>query len=374
MASPAIIDSVLIKAHSNQRDSHGPVLHKENGNVVKCDDIYVNASANDRDAQIERVVRVLCPFLDQSKCALQISPLTGGFSNEVFVVSKGPHAVLVRIHPSGEQSIIDRDQECRVLAWLGQQGDAPGLHGIFKNGRIEEFLHGYIPLSYLDMVSYAPEVATQMANLHLKVVPPGLMSPSSIWTRIDALFDVALERSNEPAELSIMSEEWIWVQEQLTTPSTDPAVLFCRQTVFCHMDLQSLNILKNPDNEDLRFIDYEYAGMHPRAVDIANTWLEYADMDMPESELEYLDVEKQNAFLQAYLTKTQPAWCTDHEILQTIRTEIGKYTLVSHIFWAVWGRLQSNTGFDYLEYARRRMKGYYFMQRIFFNSILSPDK
>jgi thiamine kinase-like enzyme len=368
MAPPEILDTVVYEANSTRKESRSLCNQKEIENVTESD-FFVDASAANRDDQLVQVVKLLCPFLDQIEGIYDVKPLAGGLSNELFVVSRGSQGVLVRIHPTGE-SIVNHHEEFRILAWLSQQGDAPGLYGQFSNGRVEEFLHGYVPLSYMDMAAYAPRVATHMAHLHQKVVPAGLLAPTSIWTRIDTWFDMALARSDDPAELSIMLNQWKWLKDQLSTAtSDDPVVFFCRQAVFCHMDLQSLNILHH--NDDLRVIDYEYAGMYPRAVDISNTWLEYCDMNniKADYEKEYPTVEQQNEFLRVYLSYTQPTW--GQETLHALRTEIGKHTLVSHLGWAVWGYVQShlsNVGFDYVDYAQQRMKGYYLFRDKFFGT------
>jgi thiamine kinase-like enzyme len=365
MVPPAMIDS----APFNVTKSHSL---SPKGNGIPRIPFHVNIAADNRHDQLVQVVKLICPLLDSG--VYQSQPLTGGLSNELFVVSKGSQAVLVRIHPYGE-SIVNHQEESRILAWLSQQGDAPKLYGLFRNGRIEQFLQDYFPLSYSDMPRYTVPLARHMANLHRKEVPCGVLSTTSksVWNRIDTWFDMALERSCDP-ELSTMLIQWNWVKDQLVDPfSKDPTVAFTRQTVFCHMDLQSLNILKKDKEETLRIIDYEYAGMHPRAVDIANTWLEYCDMNNLKANYrgDYPSEDQQNDFLREYLLHTQPTWKKEEKILMKLRMEIGKHTLVSHIGWAVWGFLQSylsNIGFDYKAYARHRMEGYYIFRTMFFDN------
>jgi len=380
MTPPAMMDPAPVRTMRGGSQDH---IGKDNeeGMIPSCQ-IRVNVSASDRDDQLVHVVQALCPLLDQSDGEYQSKPLLGGLSNELFVVSKGSQAVLVRIHPEDE-CIVNHDEEFRILAWLSQQGDAPGLYGKFSNGRIEEFLHGYFPLSNHDMGNYTLQLASHMANLHNKVVPSGVLSRTSesVWTRVDSWFEKAfeLEGKRDP-ELCNMLEQWKWVRDELSDPSLqDPIVSFCRQTVFCHMDLQSLNILRNETVDALRIIDYEYSGMHPRAVDIANTWLEYCDMNnlKADYEGEYPTVEQQNAFLRVYLSLTQPEWFGDADeemTLRRLRIEIGKHTLVSHVGWAVWGVVLSHRdsiGFNYREYARLRMKGFHFFRAKFFYSTSS---
>ena len=51
-----------------------------------------------------------------------------------------------------------------------------------------------------------------------------------------------------------------------------------------------------------RLIDFEYAGFNPRALDIANTWLEHCDMNnlKPNYEKEFPSLEQQRFYLTRY--------------------------------------------------------------------------
>jgi thiamine kinase-like enzyme len=215
--------------------------------------------------------------------------MEGGLSNELFVVTNihSQKSVLVRVHPSESDSIevVNRDEETRILAWLSQEGDAPKLYGCFANGRIEEFLQDYAPLRHVDMPAHAKTIARYMAKLHRKSVPEGVLCADSdtIWTRVDKWLEFLSKMGNDEVavsqkEFDHIKSEWQWLKQQLRSPLSsddddDSVVGFCAQVVFCHMDLQSLNILKK-DNA-FCIIDYEYAGMNPRAADIANTFCEY---------------------------------------------------------------------------------------------------
>ena len=48
--------------------------------------------------------------------------------------------------------------------------------------------------------------------------------------------------------------------------------------------------------------------------------------------------------------------------LSTLRQEIGRFTLLSHMGWAIWGVLKKLEDcaieYDYIEYTRHRMDGY----------------
>jgi len=249
--------------------------------------------------------------------------------------------------------------------------------------------------------------------------------------------------NNNNLILSEISKEWTWLKGQLmevgpaATRSDrhhhdnenvqNIAKNYCRELVFAHMDCQSLNILtrrqsqtstvnhdsgsgsgsgsttisdfgnNNQDTDDnnnnndscekingdyrhLQFIDFEYAGINPRAADIGNTFCEFCDMNnlVPDYAKEYPSDTVQNVFIMSYIRANNDALATkvlndmsqeDRELfLYTMRQEIGKYSLISHLGWAVWSLIQnkqSSIEFDYIRYAEIRMDGYHMFKNIF---------
>jgi thiamine kinase-like enzyme len=168
------------------------------------------------------------------------------------------------------------------------------------------------------------------------------------------------------------------------------------------MDCQSLNLLRSTSDstQPIRLIDYEYAGLNPRAVDLANTFCEFTDMNnlRADYERQYPDEETQNTLLRAYLSEivrstnngdsTQPSWrryCRRDDdddgslvvggaFLEALRSEIGRYTVLSHVQWAIWSLVQHyrcrllSIDFDYAAYASHRLTGYQHHRRRFFFS------
>jgi len=399
--------------------------------------------SGERDFQIKKIASILCPFLlgvdssvsekvtDDSETAnsayssLMVKPLLGGLSNELFVVESAYNrtSALVRIHPtvssnspSSSFSIVDREVENRLSAWLsreeikqnkknGKKCGAPIFYGRFENGRIEEYFLEVEPLSYSQMGEYGPKIANILAALHDKQVPESVM-PSTreihpfgdIWSRVDEWLHTAQKTETEQVIDELLDElekEWTWLKTVLMVdlnqtrndPTTTGAVTvavteFCQELVLTHMDAQSLNLLKTKDN-DLRLIDYEYAGFNPRALDIANTFCEHCDMNNIKADYrkEYPTTDVQNAFLVAYLQSVDLSSSMKSillindardEVLRTMRDIVGRYTLVSHLGWAIWSVVQNqlpsdaNIDFDYVAYARHRIVGYRIFQQKYY--------
>jgi len=359
-----------------------------------------------------------------------VRPLTGGLSNALFIVSKKkqnstsdctasrgqndvPSVVLVRIHfdcPNDLESLfVDRARDILTLSHLSRCGQGPKLYGRFENGRIEEFYPDVSPLSWNEMSSelYQSSIAQAMAKMHLQRVPTKdessevvLPSRGEIFDKIDKWFQFLEQISSLPEAhvddtriqdldaLGRMKSEWEWLKEELQVVSllssigdvvdfTTLAKLFAREIVFCHMDCQSLNILKSSTESGIKLIDFEYAGYNPRAADIANTFCEHCDMNNLKANFveQYPKKNQQDAFLRAYICevdKALAAMLDKHsgweDFLYELRREVWTHALISHLGWAVWAIIQSMTcpiEFDYVQYAVQRMGGYdYFKNKL----------
>ena len=391
----------------------------------------VHPQAADFKDQLLQVTKAVCPFLENEP-HLSITPLSGGLSNELFVLSttqNGKHqpSVLVRIHPQVEEqhSMVDRAMENRITAWLSSLRIGPTYYGRFQNGRVEEFYSQHVPLSHNEMPVYgASHVAPIMAQFHSLRVPSGVLEPSDvrgdIFHRISNWLQMAdqilqnVEEEETPTIIKArewlvkLQQEWAWYQEALerennksasntgtgdhnnpTNPSPQAtAQRLFTQMVFTHMDMQSLNLLRDTNNTTptvIKVIDFEYAGFNPRAVDMANTFLEHCDMNniKPNYEAEYPSVQLQNDFIQSYI-RHLTFLTTDNVLehakdvleeemfLKNARQIVGQYTLMSHLSWSVWSIIQSQVSdidFDYLAYLECRMEGYEYMKGLYFRGV-----
>jgi thiamine kinase-like enzyme len=405
-----------------------------------------------------------------------IEPLGGGLSNELFTVrypvpsKQKDRTILVRIHPEEERKVdddsedttdhdndndndndnddddndeerrsrasksqsqqqsdsshpyltlVDREIENQLVAWLSTQGIAPIYYGRFRNGRVEEFFENVVPLSCHEMKYYAPHIACRLAEFHHLIPPhhilpkPNQMSEAYHFVNVNKWFLMATHycnnnnnnnKKNKPEDaqfLESVQQEWEWLQSYLLSEDSDDnpmspiqkqAYSFIRQLVMAHMDGQSLNILRdttmtNPTTttaskkNPIRLIDFEYAGWNPRAADIANTFCEYCDMNnlCAKYDQEYPSINDQNVFLRAYLEKADPSMVQQLNqqepsqwdiVLEVLRTEINKFTLLSCLGWTVWSVVKANEelngiDFDYMQYGRHRMEGYNYFKSQF---------
>ena len=206
------------------------------------------------------------------------------------------------------------------------------------------------------------------------------------WTELAERLCQESNHNNEKASklLATLQKDWQWVTENLLetprdnlTPEEQAAADFFGEIVFTHMDMQSLNLLRDTtitDRDVIKVIDFEYAGFNPRAMDMANTFCEHCDMNNIQADYakEYPSEQVQNDFVQTYIRNlttavppTVSTYLENADFLKAARTEIGRYTLVSHMSWAIWSIVQahmSDIEFDYVLYAAHRREGFEFMK------------
>ena len=95
--------------------------------------------------------------------AVQVIPLSGAMTNEVFQVNwptkngGSLRKVLVRLYGEGVEIFFNREDEVRTFEYISKHGQGPRLLGRFTTGRVEEFIHArvclcYFPHHYLERV------------------------------------------------------------------------------------------------------------------------------------------------------------------------------------------------------------------------------
>jgi len=334
-------------------------------------------------------------LLAEVVCGEEISApptaITAGLSNELLLVPcRSGRKFLIRIQPECD------DAEHAIAAHLSSVGCGPTYFGRFANGRVEEFYDGTTTLVPADLCGrrYRRRVAEAMGGFHVLLFPAAAMGPPGtgerIWDRVEAWLGRAATGGDV---LSVVRAAWADVRSGLWEPPELPpgpaadAVAFARGVVPCHMDMQSLNILRRVDGDGegpVHLIDFEYAGYNRRAVDLANTFCECCDMNnlRPDYAREYPETAARTRFLSDYLAVADPdrRWQPSRNggplhdgdddpaygdaFLCALTEDVERHTLVSHVAWAAWALCKCGDDkngvedFDYVKYARIRMEGY----------------
>lgn len=82
--------------------------------------------------------------------SLQVKPLKGAMTNEVFEVNWPTKSdghlrrVLVRLYGEGVEVFFNRVDEIQTFECMSKHGQGPRLLGRFTTGRVEEFIHARV--------------------------------------------------------------------------------------------------------------------------------------------------------------------------------------------------------------------------------------
>ncbi|KAF4665574.1 hypothetical protein FOZ61_010782 [Perkinsus olseni] len=298
---------------------------------------------------------------------------------------------LVRVFGEAGSSIIDRKTENRVFNNLSSIGFGPALLGIFRNGRVEEFLTQLRPLGPLEMVTekWTPAIARHLRYMH-SLEPAAARrrrdgNQPDLWDRIRSYVAKGrelLKSSPEDEEddfmtmLSTVEEEAKWLRSTIESrKSVNESSL--EKIVFCHNDLLSGNILVPKDGDgqsSLRFIDYEYCAFNPAVADIANHFAAVVEsMLIVENDYNvakyFPSKDLQLLFLRNYLTEREYSSLDESTMLESVRL----YAMAAELRWCAWSVIQhfeqdnstededddDASLFDYENYGKARLRGYF---------------
>ncbi|XP_076252215.1 ethanolamine kinase 1 isoform X2 [Rhynchophorus ferrugineus] len=275
--------------------------------------------------------------------------------------------VLVRIYGNKTDLIIDRKAETRNILFLSKQGLAPNLYATFENG----LAYRYQPGCTLNTETVRKPfiyslVAKKMAKLH-KAKVDGIENPKPfIWKKSrDFLNLVPEEFSSQKnqtryTELALPSQSELndeIIQLQKSLEHVDSPI------VFCHNDLLLGNVIYTESDNDVTFIDYEYAAFNYQPFDIANHFAEFVgiDLDAADYKTKFPSKQFQTNWIKIYLEEYLGFPPSEEEI-ENLYVNVTKFVLVSHMLWGLWGLIQaehSNIDFDYMKFAKVRLTEYF---------------
>ncbi|XP_031473862.1 probable choline kinase 2 [Nymphaea colorata] len=297
---------------------------------------------------------------------LRIVRLKGAMTNEVYKcgwqTEKGASTrkVLVRIYGEGVDAFFDRHDEIRTFECMSKHGQGPRLLGRFPEGRVEEFIHARtLSASDLRDPEISALVAAKLREFHDLEMP----GPRNVllWDRLRNWLKAAIKVCSAAEavefELGKIEMEISTLEKELFRDNDNIG--------FCHNDLQYGNIMMDEETKTVTIIDYEYAGFNPVAYDIANHFCEMA-ADYHTETPHILDFEKypgleqRKRFVHVYLSSSGDE--TSEFVVEQLLNDVEKYTLASHLTWGLWGIISEHVNeidFDYMEYARQRLKQYW---------------
>jgi thiamine kinase-like enzyme len=223
---------------------------------------------------------------------LKIQKLSGALTNHVYSILNpaNQHQVLLRIYGQGADCFVQREKELEWFERMSQLGLGPRLLGTFENGRLEEFLKSTtLNSEALRNPKFYTKIAQSLVHLHragdllseqLFLKEENKKRSAELWERIDSWLELASASLRD-----LPQEAYLRLTSVVNLKSISTDVLALKKNLknqgsicFCHNDLQYGNILQLDDStdEDITFVDYEYAGFGYREYDIANFFCEWA--------------------------------------------------------------------------------------------------
>lgn len=317
--------------------------------------------------------------------------IKGGLSNKMYkcslpkdvaLVKEEPRNVIVRmygqiIHENPETVVTDSV----LYAICAEKKIGPLLHGVFSNGRVEEFLEAdALQTEQLHDPEIYTECAKIMARIH-NLTMPLIKKPIWLFNNLSMFIEESLKvapilkcKNDQKRRLQeILSKDLKEEYECLKNILKD----INSPVLFCHNDMQEGNILYkstppqlNGRSWQLIPIDFEYASYNYRGFDMANYFCEwcydyrnndsypYYSMNMND----FPTKEQQLQFIQTYLMEYDSNYVTDKDLEDKILQEILAFTLASDMLWALWSIIQaqkSTIKFGYLDYGLDRFDAYY---------------
>ncbi|KAJ8006721.1 hypothetical protein DPEC_G00110150 [Dallia pectoralis] len=367
--------------------------------------IDVTLDENDYRSGALKLIKELRPFWKPSE--VKIKFFTDGITNKLlgcYVDGVTQDVVLVRIYGNKTELFVDRENEVKSFRVLHAHRCAPRLYCTFNNGLCYEFLQGQaLEPEHIRSLPMYRLIARQLAKYHAIHAHNGWVPKSDLWQKMGRYFSLVPKFFQDP-EMNMrlnsevpgrkhLREEMVWMQQSLSVLGS-PVVL-------CHNDLLCKNIIFNQQGvfssilrlqnrslaqhsaqrrspschghdrtapENVKFIDYEYAGYNYQAYDIGNHFNEFAGLNEVDYS-HYPDRNFQLEWLRSYLEaykehKGQGSEVLDREV-EVLYVQVNRFSLASHFFWGLWALIQaefSTIDFDFLGYAVLRFSQYFKMK------------
>ncbi|CAF0907456.1 unnamed protein product [Brachionus calyciflorus] len=352
-------------------------------------------SENLRDSVLKIALDIKPEWRKYSEDNFILKFLNGGVTNRLvscYLKENGldtPQTILFRIYGKNTEHFISREEEIETMKIMKKVNLGPEYYTKFKNGISYEYLPGKIvDFEMVNDLEIYPKIAKAFASLHLinfkgfirhSDLEPG--QKTFIFPKIREILN--LVHDDYKAHMSHMTDDLLAKipnKKQLLDEVNFLENYFKNLTeenesiiVFSHNDLLLANIIFNEQENNVKFIDYEYAGINYQAYDIANHFNEYAGVENPdyskfpqrEYQLKWLRIyldefySKVNKF---YTRQSDETVLVDDKFLNQFCDEVNKFTLVSHLMWAIWSLVQAQSSdleFNFVEYSHIRFNEYF---------------
>jgi thiamine kinase-like enzyme len=259
---------------------------------------------------------------------VKISPLSGGLTNENYLVEAGSERYVMRLPGASTELLsIDRANEVYNARAAASTGIGPAVleHIPQLDIMVLEFISGpTMSAGTLQSESMARRMAESFKRLHSA---PRFLKNFDMFRLIEGYLRIVEEHevripSNYRERLPLLAE----IERAARVGALPP--------VSCHNDLLCENFID--DGRCLRIVDYELSGNNDACFDLGNTAQEAG-----------LDDELRAILCEAYFGRP------DRQQL----ARMNLFALMSDVGWTLWGAIQakiSTLDFDFTDYYTTR--------------------
>lgn len=261
-----------------------------------------------------------------NKKMLEIKELSGGVTNKIYKIKcMNNKEYIYREYGKNSKNIINRENDINFLCYVNKFNIGPKIINSFDNGRIESFEKGNV---ITDFNKYQSQICNKLVKLHNIPIKKNL---EHFYDRLEKWRNLINNPYNKEFNQLIMTLQYN---------------NFFNEDVIGHSDLSIGNLLT--DNNDIKIIDFEYACILPRGLEIANHLLEYNGT----YDIKYPNENIRINFIKLYLDNYNIKY--NKEFLEIIDL----YSLLSSYYWGCWGHIyknvDKNNDFNYIEYGNQR--------------------
>lgn len=373
---------------------------------IKNVNFNINPKIN-LESQSKRLVRLLSelnvitfPFSPKDEHKIVMKKFTDGLSNilvGIYHLDRPNDIIMVRIYGEAVNNLVDRNKEMETMVMLNSVGLSSKLYAKFENGFCYEYLDGLVlDTDLVGNEKVAKLTARSIAKLHTLSFdnkdkePDAKLQESNLIKRLEKILNlipsdlvikpiskVSTDHDANNNEQKIVKGELLVTKDGLITKEAlAKEVSFVRRShlirtekdvVFCHNDLLPKNLILSKDQKKVLFIDLEYADYNGRAFELACHFLEYCGIEFDTSKYPSEPfirnwIKNYCNYIKRINVKSKSSHFVPDEIELFVKVKM--YSCIANLQWALWSLYMSSDptmseGFDYKDYAMKRLKDYY---------------
>ena len=260
---------------------------------------------------------------------VSIEPLTGGLSNQSFLVSERGQRFVVRLGDDLPFHHVDRQREIMITRAAYEAGFAPELVYTAPGVMVSRFIDG-LTYAASDVQSNLERIATLVRRFHCDM-PQRVTGPAFLFWPFHAIRDYARVLREGASTWVARLDDDLALAAQLEAAQQPLPI------VFGHHDFLPANFID--DGERVWIIDYEYAGFSTAMFDLAGI-ASNAGFDLAQSQ----------ALLEQYFGAP-----VAHDVLRS-HAAMQCASLLREAMWAMVSSLHMTTpGIDFEAYANENL-------------------